>query len=304
MGHSTQAGSPALTYRVLAIIMWDASSNPLVYGRYRMNIGRSKSVVLAFAFAGLAGCADSTGPGSIDDADAMRSLSLGLRSTATMPLPLSPSGLGTGAHGIDRIDVVINGVTQSMYALGLRVTYPVGTCLETIIGFSTLENLRQTCTAPPLGLVLALWQTRSGSRPPDRMVLVVADVGTAIFSPDFGMLATEGYDYTSFPPFAIHVNAGEEFWMSVGGTLNSQVTATTETCDVPAPPFAKSSTCNVATFAEAGQITFERFDFTLFGPGGPQRQTMELVIPSQSVRGILQGITEIQPIAFPGDWSY
>jgi hypothetical protein len=56
----------------------------------------------------------------------------------------------------------------------------------------------------------------------------------------------------------------------------------------------------VATFDESGRITFERFDLVTFSPGtAPVRETMELVIPRQTIRGILQAITEIQPIAFP-----
>ncbi len=92
----------------------------------------------------------------------------------------------------------------------------------------------------------------------------------------------------------------EEFWTSIGGTLTSQVTPTSETCNVPAPLFAKTSTCHIANFAESGQITLERLDLDFFdaGPAAP-RVTMDLVIPPQSIRGILQAITQIQPITFP-----
>jgi len=268
-----------------------------------MNMSRLKNVLFALACTGVAACADSTGPGNLGDQDAMRSLSLGLTSggVPTLPFALTPSRLGTGGGGIDRIDVAINGSTQSMYALGLRVTYPVGTCVETIFVSPPPVNPGVQCTPPPLGLVLALWQTTSGSRPPGRMVLIFADVGTSSFSSNFGTLPAEGFDYTDFPAFAFHVNDREEFWMSVGGSLNSQVTASSETCDVPAPLFARTSSCNFATFTEAGQITFERFDFRLFGPGAPP-PTMEITIPSQSLRGILQTISEIDP--FPGGWDY
>lgn len=259
-----------------------------------MNIGRSKHLIAAFAFLALAACADSTGPGGTESDEAMRSLQLGLRGT-NLPLALSPSLLGTAAGGIDQIDVTIDGATERMYALGLRVTYPVGTCLESVIVISDPMFPPIGCSPPPLGLILVLWQATSGSRPPDRLVLIAADAGTS----SFAIFPTDAASFTAFPAFAIYANGREEFWSSLSGSLISQVTATSQTCSVPPPAFAKSSTCHVATFTEEGRITFERFDVVAFGPGAPPRQTMELVIPSQSVRGILQAITEIRPITIP-----
>ena len=288
--------------------MWGSFSKPLVYGVHSMNIGRSKHLIATFAFLALAACADSTGPGSVGDEDAMRSLTMGLSSAAGAPLPfaLSPSALGTAARGIDRINVGIDGTPQAMYALGLRVTYPTGTCMENLVVFSPpIVGFGPQCTPPPLGLLLVLWQTRSGSRPPERLILISGDVGTSNFA-NIAALPLGPTDYSFFPAFAIQVNDREEFWTSIGGVLESQVTATSESCNVPPPAFAKSSSCNVAAFAESGQITFERFDFNAFTAGPPPpRQTMELVIPSQSIRGILQAITEIKPVTVPaGPWDY
>lgn len=266
-----------------------------------MNINRPKNLIIALAFIGVAACADSTGPGSVDADAALRSLSLGLGSEAGngVLFALPTSALGT-ARVLDQIDVGINGRTERMYALGLRVTYPGGTCLESLVIFPPSQEFPIGCTPPPHGLVLVLWQTRSGSRPPESLVIISADVGTSNFGFAFGAFPYEETEFSPFGAFAVYINGREELWSSSGGTLTSQVTATSETCNVPAPPFAKASTCHIANFAESGQITFERFDFTLFGSGPvPPRQTMEFVIPQHSIRGILQAITQIQPITLP-----
>lgn len=266
---------------------------------------RSRKLFAAFALVGLAGCSDSTGPGDVGADDAMRSLALGFTNAApTLPFAWSPTTFGAAARGLDRINVSIDGKAQSMYALGLRVTYPVGTCLENIYVFSPpVGTFGSDCSAPPLGILLVLWQTTSGSRPPDRMILISGDVGTSTFA-NFTVIPEESTEVSPFPAFAIQLKGREEFWASIGGSLTSQVAATSETCNVPPPPFAKSATCNIATFTEAGQITFERLDLHSFGPGAPQRSVRtELVIPSQSVRGILHAITEIRPIS-GGPWDY
>ena len=275
----------------------------LVYGRRDMKLFSPRNLFLALALTGLAACGDSSGPGTVSDEAALRSLSLGLGSGSGTGLPfaLTPSALGTSARGIDRIDVAINGTTQSMYALGLRVTYPAGTCIESMFIVESFPPPAGVCTPPPLGLVLVLWQTSSGSRPPEKMAFISADVGTSSFA---GFSET-GDDFSLIPHFAIYVDSDpEEFWTSVGGSLTSQVVATNETCNVPPPPFASASTCHFATFDEAGQITFQKFDFDLFEPGLPSAgAAMELVIPRQSIRGILQAVTQITPVTIP-DWDY
>jgi len=280
-----------------------ALNRTLAAGNHQMKPIRSKNLFLALAFVGLAGCGDSSGPGTVSAEDALRSLSLGLGSAAgtALPFALSPSSLGTAARGIDKIDVAIDGTTQSMYALGLRVTYPAGTCVESLFITPSAPPSAGQCTPPPLGLVLVLWQTSSGSRPPDRMAFISAEVGTASFTGFFEGTA----ELTFLPAFAIFINDREEFWMSVGGSLSSRVAATNETCNVAPPPFAAVSTCHFATFDEAGQITFERFDFALIEANvPPARARMELAIPRQTIRGILQAITRITPVTIPGDWDY
>ena len=268
-----------------------------------MILTRSKKFLLAFAFGGVAACgSDSSGPGSIEADDALRSLSLGLGGAGggALPYALAPSALGTASRGIDQIDVSIGGTTHSMYALGLSVTYPEGTCVEDLFIVPSIPR-PPGCRPPPLGLVLVLWQTTSGSRPPKRMVFISGNLGTT----DFGFLPLEGEfsetDPITFgpPALAFYVNDQEEFWGAVSGSLTSSVTPGSETCSVPAPPYAASSTCHFATFDEAGQITFERYDLELFNPGPtPPAQTMDFVIPRQNVRGILQAITETKPFTF------
>jgi hypothetical protein len=268
-----------------------------------MKISRLKTFVLAFALLGVSACSDSTGPGNVDADDALRSLSLALGSEggSDFLFALPASSLGS-ARVLDQIDVGVNGRTERMYALGLRVTYPAGTCLESLVIFPPSQGFPSGCTSPPHGLVLVLWQTTSGSRPPESLAIISADVGTSSFDFDFDEYVPGGeLELRPFGAFAMYIDSDrEEFWTSIGGTLTSQVTPTSETCNVPAPPFAKASTCHVANFAESGQITLERLDLDFFdaGPAAP-RVTMDLVIPPQSIRGIVQAITQIQPITFP-----
>jgi hypothetical protein len=266
-----------------------------------MKISRLKTFVLAFALLGVSACSDSTGPGNVDADDALRSLSLALGSEDDGFLFALPASSLGSARVLDQIDVGVNGRTERMYALGLRVTYPAGTCLESLVIFPPSQGFPSGCTSPPHGLVLVLWQTTSGSRPPESLAIISADVGTASFDFNPGDLPDEQFDIVPFGAFAMYIDSDrEEFWTSTGGTLTSQVTPTSETCDVPAPPFAKTSTCHIANFAESGQITLERLDLDFFdaGPAAP-RVTMDFVIPPQSIRGILQAITQIQPITFP-----
>lgn len=268
-----------------------------------MKLFGAKNLLLALALTSLAACGDSSGPGTVSDEAALRSLSIGLGSAtgAGLPFALTPATLGTSARGIDRIDVAINGTTHTMYALGLRITYPAGTCIEAMFIVTSFPPPVGQCTPPPLGLVLVLWETSSGSRAPERMAFISADVGTS----SFASFSEPGDDFSLVPNFAIYLtNDREEFWTSVGGSLTSQVAATNETCNVTPPPFASASTCHFATFDEAGQITFEKFDFALFEPGLPAaRETMEFSIPRQSIRGILQAVTAIKPVTIP-DWDY
>jgi hypothetical protein len=123
-----------------------------------------KKAALAITLFTFAGCGDSTGPAPVDSEEALRSLARGFGpgSGASLPFGMSPTALSSGGS-IDQINVTIDGTTHSMFALGLRVAYPAGTCFESLVvipislGYPTGE-----CTPPPLGLVLVLWETQSG----------------------------------------------------------------------------------------------------------------------------------------------
>ncbi len=252
-----------------------------------MNIRPLQKACLAVAILALTACGDSTGSGDVTPEEALRSLSRGFGETGALPFGLSARSLGGGAD-LGKIDLTIDGRQHSMYALGLRMTFPSGTCLEDLFVFPGETPEPGVCTPPPLGVALVLWETRSGSRPPDRMMFLSADVGTS----DFAFSETELPDFTFFPAFGFYLEReGERFWGTIGGTLTSQVTATSQTCDVPPPPFALASTCHIATFDEAGQLTFEEFDFESVTP-----RTMEVVIPRQNILGILQAITATRPV--------
>ncbi len=254
-----------------------------------MNIMGLKKAFLAIAIVSLAACGDSTGSGTVNSDEALRSLSHGFGETGALPFGLSAGSLGGGAD-LGKVDVTIDGTPQSMFALGLRVTFPSGTCEEDIFVFPGETPEPGECILMPVGVMLVLWQTRSGSRPPDRMIFLSADVGTS----DFSFLETAPVDFTAFPAFGVFLDrGGDRVWTSIGGTLTSQVTATDQTCDVTPPPFAASSTCHFATFDEAGQITFEELDFF---SDAPTPRTVQLVIPRQNILGILQAITAVRPI--------
>lgn len=274
-----------------------------------MHFRHLNKAIQAIALVALTACgSDSTGPGDVSPDDALRSLARGFSggSGASLPLGMSPTVLGN-ARSLGLIDVTIDGAAHRMYALGSRVTYPSGTCLESLVVFPPSLGYPPGCTSPPLSLVLVLWQTTAGSRPPERLVVITADVGTVDFGfEEFGPLpAGPGPSPVIFiaPAFGIYISDREELWASIGGSLTSQVTTTGETCAVTPPPFAKSSTCNFATFDETGSITFEKFDFGLEPLSvGSARQITELVIPRQTILGIVQAITEIQPIVLPAQY--
>jgi len=279
-----------LTVSLSATIMQAVYFTRLAAG-IEMNIKRFSKVGLSSSLVALAACgSDSTGPGALSTTDAFSSLALGLSVAPANGLgfAMAPASLADLTRRIDEIDVVIDGTTHRMYALGLRVTYPAGTCFETIF-LAASAMARSICTPPPLGLVLALWQTRSGTQPPDRMAFISGDIGTT----SFASLSTEAGPYAFVPAFGVYLNGRQEFWMATGGTLTSQVTATNQACQAPPPPFASASTCRFATFDEAGRITFGKFSASVaFGPGSvASGQTMELVIPRQTVNGILQSVT-------------
>lgn len=233
---------------------------------------------------------DSTGPSKLDPSAALQSLALGMGSILAVQSPIGApmdASFGGIAPLLDQIDVTVGGTTQTMFALGLRESFPDGTCMEDLFVFPSIPPDNAVCTPPTLGVGLLLWQSHSPSAPPDRLIFIVGDVGTSNFD------VFEAF--TGFTPaVAIYMQGADEFWLSQSGTLTSQVAATSQSCGLPLPPYAKAGSCNVATFDEQGTITFEEYSDT-----GPTAKHLSVTIPRQTIHGLWQAITETQKVALP-----
>ena len=247
----------------------------------------SALVVVAAAFISACG-SDSTGPGSVDANGALQSLALGLQNVNGLSSPTTPevsSGLSGIAPLLDQVNVTIDGTSRGMFALGLRETFPDGTCEETLYIDPNYPPLPGVCTPPTLGLALVLWQSHSATEPPDRMIFVDTDAGTSNF--DFASNATG-----MLPAFALYIEGTNTLWSSLSGTLTSQVTATSQSCSFPLPPYAKTGACSVATFDEQGSIVFEPFL-----SDDPNAKHVTMVMPRQTLDGLWLTITQVQSVA-------
>jgi hypothetical protein len=243
----------------------------------------------------LSACGDSTGPGELDSDSALRSLALGMGRLAHLEsaedLPVSALLAAIGPI-LDQVEVTVDGKSQTMFALGLRESFPAGTCVENLFIYPSFPPEPGVCTPPPLGLALILWQSHSAFLQPDRLIFIAADVGTSNF--DFFSSLTAPIDV--LPAFAIYLEGQDNIWLSRSGTLTSQVAATSESCALPLPPYAKSGSCNVATFDEEGAITFEELSEM---SQIPSTRRLNITIPRQTVHGLWQVITETQPFTLP-----
>lgn len=243
----------------------------------------------------ISACSDSTGPGELDSNSALQSLALGMGALAGV----EPAGdvpvaalFDAIAPILDQVDVTIDGKSQTMFALGLRESFPAGTCVENIFIDPSFPPEPGVCTPLPDALALILWQSHSASAPPDRLIFIAADVGTSNFDFDSNLSAPMELPTA----FAIYLEGEDNVWISLSGALTSQVTATSTPCAIPLPPYARSGSCNVATFDEQGAITFE--PFSEFSPI-PSTRRLNVTIPRQTVRGLWQVITETQPVTLP-----
>jgi hypothetical protein len=231
----------------------------------------------------LAACgSDSTGPSTnLDAAGALQSLSLAIGTDGTSGI--SPALLASFAPQLNQMNVIINGKSQTMFALARRETYPDGTCEELLVVDPLNPDPPGQCTPPPVNFRLILWQSHSADTPPDRLAVAVAEIGSVNFED-----LTSG---TGAPAgFALYAEGQDNVWVSVSGTLTSNVSATSQSCVVPLPLYAKSGSCSVATFDEQGTITFEP-------DTGSTMVTLE--IPRQTINGIWQAITETQTVTLP-----
>ncbi|HUR00738.1 MAG TPA: hypothetical protein VM166_14905 [Gemmatimonadaceae bacterium] len=250
--------------------------------RRRSVLGVLTATVFVFSAAA---CSDSSGPGSVDADGALKSLSLlGDVSNNGGATFESAGFLGLGSL-LDQVDVQIAGKTHTMYALGLRETFPAGTCEENIFIVPGVPPTPGECTTPDLGLAVILWQSHSANAPPDRILFLGSNVGSGDFS------FASDLNITQIPAFAFYAEGQEKLWASVSGTISSQITPTSQSCALPLPPYAVSATCNIANFDEQANIVLE--DFSALTSTGP---SINIVIPRQTLRGVLQNITQVKPI--------
>lgn len=243
----------------------------------------------------ISACSDSTAPSRIEPNAALQSLALGMGSLLIAPSPIPATmdeSLGSFASILGEIDVTIDGNTQTMFALGMRETFPAGTCLRDIFVFPSSPPEPGVCTPPIQGLGVILWQSHSASQPPDRMILIIADVGTVGFNFDsFTEYVTTVPATPTLSGVAMYLEGQDNFWVSLSGSLTSQVAATSQSCGIPLPPYAKAGSCSVATFDEQGAITFELLTET-----GQSDRRLNVTIPRQTINGLWLNITETQPV--------
>jgi len=236
----------------------------------------------------LVACSDSTGPANLNSNAALQSLSLGVAALVDPSSPAAGSlsaSLGVIAPMLDKVNVTINGKSQTMFALGTRVSFPDGTCEETLFGLPPDPLDPSACTPPSLGVLLVLWQSHSQTAAPDRIIVIAADEGTT----NFDAFST---DLSVFPALAIYLEGQnpDNAMLSDTGTLTSQVVATGASCSLPFPPFAKAATCSIATFDEQGTISFSPVTDT------PNPTNTVVTIPRQTLHGLWEAITEVQPV--------
>jgi hypothetical protein len=235
----------------------------------------------------LAACGgDSTAPSSLDSNAALQSLTLGLNGLSDVGSPsgaLADPTFGGIAPLLSQVHVTIDGKSQSMFALGLRESFPPGTCEEDLFIDPSFPPQPGVCTPLPLALAVVAWQSHAANAPPDKLFIILADVGTSNF--DF----LSSVDMS--PALALYVDGQSDVWISDAGSLTSAVTATGQACSLPLPPYAKKGSCSVAGFDEQGEIAFEPFTSS-----APITSRVNLTIPRQTFNGLWEAITETQPI--------
>jgi hypothetical protein len=244
---------------------------------------------------------DSTAPvvpTGLSSQDALQSLTKGLTavsaSTASpdagLTLAMLPPVSAVAGLSLSQASVSVDGAPVHVFALARRVVYPTGTCLEQLLGVSNFTN-PDSCTGLPGALSVVLWQTSSASQPPDRVAVLIADVGTVSFA-NPSSLDDPFTGGGAFPPIGLYLERGGSVWLSSGGSISSTVTATGQTCTMPPPVFAKSATCGLGSFLETGSITFSPLELGSAAPTG----THTLVISSQTLNGIIQTVAETVPL--------
>ncbi len=248
-------------------------------------------------------CNDSSAPTSLDASSALESLAIGLTQLNEAGKPV-PSGLKTSFDAIssqlDRVSVTVDGVPQRMYGLSIRETFPAGTCVETID--SSLPGLPGVCTPLKTGITTLLWQTRSPSKAPDKLIMIISDIGSSEFDHSTVTITLPSNGSPEIAPllfdaFAMYVTGGKLFGAK-SGTITTGMTSSESTCDSPLPPYVKAQTCHLATFTLSGTIGMGEF-----ATQGPTARTLSLRIPSIVMDGLWIDITSVQPITLSTDRS-
>lgn len=244
-------------------------------------------VVTATAFVfSFAACSDSSGPGSsVDATAALRSLALLTDFSSSGGASFSPAGFVSLGTLLGQVDVQIAGKTEAMYGLGIRQTFPAGSCAENIFLVSGFAPPPGECTTPDLGMGLILWQSHSSNERPDRVLYISSAVGSGDFSFAASLNALQ------LPAFALYSEGQNSLWVSISGTITSLISATSQSCALPLPPYAVSATCSIANFDEQANIQLE--DFTSLTNTAPP---INIVIPRQTMYGVWQSITQVKPV--------
>lgn len=244
------------------------------------------AVVVAVSVA-TGACSDSSGPGSVDANGALQSLALALQGAVTFGSLTSPE-VGGNFAGIGPLltqtTITVDGKPEPVYALGVRESFPDGTCEEDLFVDPQFPNDPSICTPPSLTTALFFWQSHSATELPDRMLLVVTDPGAITF--DDANLDLDP------PAFAFYTEGENDPWASLSGSITSLITSLNQACNVELPPYAKAGSCNFAAFNEQGSIVLG--PFSLDEPTIPAQKT--IVIPSQNLHGIWLDVTEVQPL--------
>jgi hypothetical protein len=229
---------------------------------------------------------DSTGPTSLDAASALKSLSIGLNGFGGVTPAEGEANevFDAMAPSLSKVNVTLDGASQNMYALGLRESFPAGTCEENVFVDPEFPPTPGVCTPPSLGVAIILWQSHSASEAPDKLILVATDVGAGNFD-----LAQDN------PPIAIYIQDQDKLFASESGSLTTQVTAGAQSCNVPLPPYAKSGTCTFSTFNAQGSVVLS--EFTL---NGSSAGSVTLGIPAMTLNGLWINITEVQAVPATG----
>jgi hypothetical protein len=252
--------------------------------------------LLAFAAVFMAACSDSTGPTSLDSNSALQSLAIWLSQDGEADAPTAAqtkSMLDAITPLLHKVSVTFDGASQDMYGFAIRQTFPAGTCQEDIFVDPQFPPVAGVCTPAFAGVETILWQARSSSKPPDKLIVTISDVGTNDFD-----LSTVAFDDNGnpvagqpFPALALYVAGQDRIFSSESGTITTSMTSTGPSCSVPTVPYAKSATCNVVSFVEAGTIVMT--ELALDGSAG---KALSLGIPSINMDGLWIDITEVQPI--------